>query len=83
MNQPLGWFDFNASVLSWYHSESLDVLYSLHQFLGWDSFFAVSYSKPDLFSNQFVALEFGTTKNLLFSKFSFFTKFGGNLIKIS
>ena len=32
----------------WYHSEPSDVPYSQNQFLGWDLFFATSYSKTAL-----------------------------------
>ena len=42
----------SGAHISWhkgnYHSDPLEVPYSPNQFLGWDFFFAVSYSKPAL-----------------------------------
>ena len=40
--------DYAHLRLIWYHSEPSDIHYSPNQSLGWDFFFAVSYSKPAL-----------------------------------
>jgi hypothetical protein len=49
---------FNHLESIWYHSEPLQVPYSPDQFLGWDFFSSISYSKPALrayCSNMYIA----------------------------